>query len=192
MRVLLYGSSDFGRLLRRQVEFCGHHFEGYVDDMAGGPDVLGRYGEVRERWPPAADRGLVMAVGYKHLDARWAIYERVRSDGYELPPLVHPAAWVHPEASIGEGTFIGAGATVDAGSQIGPLTVLWPGAIVSHDAVVGENCFLSPGAIVCGFACVGRQTFVGAGAVVPDHADVPIASFVRAGSVAPRSPLSSS
>ncbi len=158
---------------------CGHEFEGFVDDGCDGSDVLGPYTAVRDRMPPARDRGIVVAIGYKDLDARWRICARLRDDGYTLPALTHSSAWVHAEAQIGAGTLIGAGATVDAVAQVGPFCVLWPGVIVSHDAKIGENTFLSPGAVVCGCADVGRQTFVGAGAVIPDLATVPASSFVR-------------
>ncbi|HWT25966.1 MAG TPA: hypothetical protein VN213_20840 [Solirubrobacteraceae bacterium] len=188
MRLLIYGSSDFGRVLRRQLAACGHEFEGFIDDVVGGPDVLGGYENVRDRFPPAAGRGIVMAVGYNHLEARWTLYGRVRGDGYALPALLHPAAHVHPEATVGEGAIVGAGANVDAGARVGPLAVLWPGAIVSHDSEIGDNTFLSPGAIVCGLARVGAHSFIGAGAVVPDHADLAPATFLAAGRVAARRP----
>lgn len=185
MRLLVYGAGAFGQLVRRHIELCGHEFEGFLDAVADLPGVLGDYESVRERLPPTTDRGVVVAVGYRHLEARWSIFGRLRDDGYTLPALTHPSAWVHPEAETGAGVLIGAGATVDAGARIGALSVLLPGVIVSHDADIGENTFLAPGAIVCGFASIGRQTFVGAGAVV--LSDLPPGSFVRAGDVSPAS-----
>lgn len=188
MRILIYGSGTFGRLMRRHVELCGHEFEGFVDDGDSGPDVLGDYAAVRERLPPSSDRAVIVAVGFKNLETRWRIACRLREDGYSLPALTHTAAWVHPDAQLADGVLVGAGVTIDAGARIGTLSALWPGVIISHDARIGENTWLSPGAIVCGFARVGAHTFVGAGAVVPDNAVITGGSFVRAGSVTARSP----
>lgn len=186
MRMLVYGAAALGQLMRRHVELCGHEFEGFIDDAATDPDVLGGYDEVRARLPPAADRGIIVAVVSSDMRMRRSIGSRLLEDGYALPTMTHPAAWVHPDAELGAGVLIGPGATVDGGARLATLSILWPGAIVSHDAELAENTWLSPGAIVCGFARIGRDTFIGAGAVVPDTAVVPADSFVRAGSVTPR------
>lgn len=179
----MYGGADFGRVLRELVAACGHEFAGYVDDVqAAGGDVLGGFAAVRERFPPR-DLGVVIAVGYADLDARWGVYQRVRAAGYACPALVHPAAYVHDPAGIGAAAVVMARAIVDVRARIGEASVLWPGANVSHDSAVGANCFLSPGSIVCGLATVGRGCFLGAGAVVPDHRTVPDGTRIKAGTV---------
>lgn len=183
MKLLVYGSSDFGAVLRDVLADCGHEFAGFVDDLnptrAG---VLGAFESVRASHAPSA-HAMVMAIGYKHLADRARIFAAVRAAGYRLPPLIHPAAHVHATAAVGEGAVVMARAIVDRGARLAEASVLWPGANVSHDSEVGANTFLSPGAIVCGFARVGAGCFIGAGAVVADHRAVPDGSFVKAGSV---------
>lgn len=183
MKVLIYGSKDFGRLVRELVATCGHECLGYIDDFAAGPDIVGTYESVRVTHPPASGVAIVIAIGYEHMAARWKVFEAVRRDGYVTPALVHPSALLHPGVIVGDGAIVMAGANVDALSRIGEATVVWPGVIVSHDTSVGANCFLSPGAILCGFVTVGDSTFVGAGAVVVDHRAVPAGSVVKAARV---------
>jgi sugar O-acyltransferase (sialic acid O-acetyltransferase NeuD family) len=182
MDLLVYGSKDFGRLLRELLQHCGHRFAGFIDDFDAGPDIVGTYAEALAKCPPAS-HGMVIAIGYQHLEARWQAYERAKRDGYAVPPLRHASAILHPGTSVGDGAIVMAGANVDAFSRVGELAVLWPGALVSHDCEVGRNCFLSPGAILCGFVKTGRNCFVGAGAVIVDHRALPDATFVKAGSV---------
>jgi sugar O-acyltransferase (sialic acid O-acetyltransferase NeuD family) len=182
MDLLVYGSKDFGRLLRELLQHCGHRFAGFIDDFGRGPNVVGTYAEALTTHPPAT-HGMVIAIGYRHLEARWQAYEKVTRDGYVLPALRHATAIVHPGAAVGAGAIVMAGANVDAFSRLGELAVLWPGTLVSHDCEVGRNCFLSPGAILCGFVRTGRNCFIGAGAVIVDHRELPDASFVKAGSV---------
>jgi sugar O-acyltransferase (sialic acid O-acetyltransferase NeuD family) len=184
MKLLVYGSKDFGRLVRELVVHCGHEFLGFVDDMdPTAPDAVGTYAEAVRRYPPGGNVGMAIAIGYNHLEARHAAWTRARKDGYETPALVHNSAIVALGAKVGEGSILMAGANVDVFSQLGELCVLWPGAIVSHDCQVGANCFLSPGAIVCGFVTTGRNCFLGAGSVVVDHRNLPGGAFLKAGTV---------
>lgn len=180
MKILVYGSKDFGRLIRELVRSAGHECVGLIDDFAAGPDIVGTYQDAQRLFPSSTGVGIVIAIGYEHIPARWSVFERVRRDGYRVPALVHPSAIVHSSVSVGDGAIVMAGANVDAFSQIGALTVVWPGAIVSHDSVVGPNCFLSPGAILCGFVTTGAGCFIGAGAVVADHRSVPAGRFIKA------------
>lgn len=183
MKILVYGGAEYGSVIRDLAARCGHSFAGFIDDVhPGAPEVLGGFEDVRGRF--AADAfGVAIAVGYKDLAARWRVIESVRGAGYPLPPLVHPAAYVHPDASIGDGAAIMARAIVDLRARIGDACVLWPGANVSHDSTIGANTFLSPNSTICGFVTVGRNCFVGAGAVVADHSAVPDGTRVKAGSV---------
>ncbi|MCS6774935.1 MAG: hypothetical protein RMJ43_13885 [Chloroherpetonaceae bacterium] len=180
--VLVYGAGDFGQVIRDLVAQCGYPFAGFIDDITDGPEVLGTYASVRRTHLPE-EHAIAIAIGYRHLAARWQVYRRVCADGYATPALIHPRAYVRDPGAVGAGAFIMAGAIVDVGATVGELAVLWPGSNVSHHCAVGANTFLSPGAIVCGFTRVGHGCFLGAGAVVVDHMEVPPAQFIKAGTV---------
>lgn len=182
VKLLIYGSKEFGKVLRDLAIGCGHDFVGYIDDLHSGSDVVGSYESAKRLHPPGSV-GVVVAIGYEHLDARWRIYQRVVADGYAVPTLVHERAYVRSLESIGRGSVIMATAVVDVGATLGDLTVLWPGAVVNHDGAIGANTFVSPNATVCGYARVGLSCFIGAGAIVVDHCSVPDNSFVKAGRV---------
>jgi sugar O-acyltransferase (sialic acid O-acetyltransferase NeuD family) len=184
MKILVYGSKDFGQLVRELVIHCGHEFLGFVDDVGPkAPGVVGAYPEVVRRYPPGDGIGMAIAIGYNHLEARHAAWVRARKDGYQTPVLAHRSAMVASGAKVGEGSILMAGANVDVFTELGEICVLWPGAIVSHDCKVGANCFLSPGAIVCGFVTIGTSCFLGAGSVIVDHRNLPSGAFVKAGAV---------
>ena len=184
MKLLVYGSKDFGRVLRELVVHCGNEFLGFIDDVTpDGPDVVGAYADALRRYPPHDGVGMVIGIGYNHLEARHAVWSRVVKDGYETPAVVHRTAVVAPGAKIGSGSILMAGSIVDVFSELGELCVLWPGAIVNHDCRIGANCFVSPGAVVCGFVNTGKSCFFGAGSVIVDHRNVPDGTFVKAGAV---------
>ncbi|HEV8097060.1 MAG TPA: hypothetical protein VGP71_15125 [Burkholderiales bacterium] len=182
MKLLVYGSRDYAHLVRDHLELCSHEFCGFIDDGHTGAGILGPYSEVL-RTHPRAVHGIAIGIGYKDLPARRSALERIEGDGWQLPPLVHPRAWVRDLSAIGAGAVIMAGACVELNASVGAACVLWSNVVVSHDARVDANTFLSPGVTVCGFARVGRDCFVGAGAVIVDRCSVPDGSFVRAGEV---------
>jgi sugar O-acyltransferase (sialic acid O-acetyltransferase NeuD family) len=183
MKILVYGSGDFGQVLRGLAEDCGHQFAGFIDDVhPGNSGVIGAFEAACLSHAPAA-HAVALAVGYRHFAEREELFAKVRGAGYLLPALVHPEAYVHRSAEVAAGAVVMARAIADRGARLGEACVLWPGANVSHDAVVGRNTFLSPDAVVCGFATVGQRCFVGAGAVIADHCSVPDDAFIKAGSV---------
>ena len=182
MKLLVYGSHDYAHLVRDHLGLCAHEFCGFVDDHETGDEIVGTYAEVLHTHA-RAEVGMAIGIGYKDLPARASALTRLQGDGWTLPTLIHPRAWVRDASAIGAGTIIMAGATVERNAVIGNGCVVWNNVVVSHDSNVDSNTFLSPGAIICGFSRVGRDCFVGAGAVIVDHRSVPPGTFVRAGEV---------
>ena len=177
--VAVIGASSFGRLVRALLVDTGHGFAGFLDDFATGPDILGPLDKLRE--PGFPDRvSLALAIGYRDLEARLGVFRLALEQGFQLPALVHPRAYVSTEAALGPGCIVMAGASVDAFARVEGACVLWPGSIVSHDARIGENTFISPNATVCGFSQVGHSSFLGAGCTVVNNVELPPSSFVKA------------
>lgn len=118
-------------------------------------------------------------------------------------PLIHPDAWVHPEATVIGDVTIGAGSTVwpqavlrgDYGSiTVGARTSIQDGAIIhctaAHSTRIGDDCvvghlahlegcvvedgaLVGTGSIVLHRAVIRTVALVGAGAVVPAGMEVP-------------------
>ena len=180
MKILVYGSTTFGSVVRVLVEECGHAFAGFIDDKhPSGPDVLGNFDAVAKSHPAAAF-GCVNAVGYNDLAARQRVTDRIRAAGYAMPALVHPRAIIGRDSRVDDGSMIMAGTVVDCRVTLEACVVAWPGVVVAHDTTIGANTFLSPNCTVCGCCDVGRDCFVGAGAVIVDHATVAGGTRIKA------------
>jgi sugar O-acyltransferase (sialic acid O-acetyltransferase NeuD family) len=181
VKILVYGSTTFGSVVRVLVEECGHEFAGFIDDVSpSGPSVLGAFDAVSRSHPPPAF-ACVNAVGYNDLAARQRVTDRIAAAGYALSSLVHPRAIVGRDTRLGAGVMIMAGATIDIRVDVGPGVVMWPGAVVAHDTTLAGNTFLSPNCTICGCCSLGADCFVGAAAVVVDHAAVPERTRIKAG-----------
>lgn len=182
MGVLIYGSGVFARLLRRLLDDVAIGFVGYIDDFNRGKDIVGNYEEAKRAYP-AGQYGLLIGVGYKHFEARWKLFQQAKTDGYVIPSIIHPTAYVADPGSIGAGSIVMAGAILDVRVSLGELCVVWPGACINHDTRIGRNTFVSPNATLCGCVEVGESVFVGAGAIIADHGHVRDNVFIPAGEV---------
>ena len=125
-----------------------------------------------------------------------------------LKPIVHPSAFVHPQANvtgdvwIEEDVYIGPGAvlrgdwgriTVKKGANVqencvvhvfpGKDVVLEPSAHIGHGAIVhgahvGENCLVGMNAVLMDDVVVGPESIIGALAFVPQGMQIPPRSVV--------------
>lgn len=177
--LLIIAASPFGRLMSVLAQECGRTVAGFVDDTTTGPNILGTTGDLG-RALAVSDHELVLAIGYKHLQARLSLFGRLRATGFRFPALIHPTARVSPHAKVGDGCLVMAGANVDAFTEIGDACVLWPNATVSHDNNVGRNTFISPAATLCGFVTVGEGSFIGANSTIVDGSTLAEGAFVKA------------
>jgi UDP-3-O-[3-hydroxymyristoyl] glucosamine N-acyltransferase len=70
---------------------------------------------------------------------------------------IHPAAWVHGEATVGRGACIGPHVTVDRGAVIGERAVLHSGVRIYAHAVVGDDAVLHANTVVRERCRIGRR-----------------------------------
>ena len=125
-----------------------------------------------------------------------------------MRPVVHPTAFVHPQANvtgdvwIGRDVYIGPGAvlrgdwgriTVKDGANVqencivhvfpGLDVVLEESAHIGHGAIVhgctiGNACLIGMGATVLNGARIGRGCLIGAGALITEGKEIPDGSLV--------------
>ena len=120
----------------------GDNFEGYP--------ILGSVAEASKDHPGAS---VFVAIGnnVKRAD----IYRRLR--GHDFPALIDPKAQISPTTDFRHGTFIGAGAVVQVGAELGKFVIIGSNAIVSHDAKVGDFVNLGPGGVIASGVKVGNS-----------------------------------
>ncbi|MBW2622368.1 MAG: acyl-ACP--UDP-N-acetylglucosamine O-acyltransferase [Deltaproteobacteria bacterium] len=59
---------------------------------------------------------------------------------------IHPAAFIHPEAELGEGVKVGPGAVINAGVVIGSGTEIMAHAYIESGTTLGRDCVVFPSA----------------------------------------------
>lgn len=163
-----------------------------VDDDAAlwgatvlGLPVIGGLEALGAQLPALRVTAAFIAIGDPR--ARGAIAQQCHALGLALPTFVHPAAYVSPQATLGEGSFIGAGVQVLPGAIVGPLARVNAGAVISHHVRLGYCNTVGPNATFTGRASTGDYAFIGAGSVLLNDVHVGDDATLGAGAVATRS-----
>jgi len=128
------------------------------------------------------DVRFVLAIGENKLRKKLA----TQIQGVRWATLVHPKAYVHPSASVGEGTVIFAGAVVQPSALIGKHVIINTGVVVEHDCKVGDWAHLASGVRLAGGVNIEEGAFLGTGGVVIPEKRIGRWSIVGAGAVVVR------
>jgi sugar O-acyltransferase (sialic acid O-acetyltransferase NeuD family) len=157
---------------------------GFIDDdhALHGLEVLGLPVLGDHRW--LSGRRAALALGVGAPAARRRAWTAVQAVGvFEAPALVHPAAYVGSACELGEGTVVGAHATLTADVMIGRFGIVNVGATVSHNARLDDFATVAPGAHLAGNVRLGEGADVGIGASVTQGNTVGAWAIVGAGTV---------
>jgi UDP-perosamine 4-acetyltransferase len=114
---------------------------------------------------------------------RRRLFELLKTTGFEVLSIIHPAAVLSPSASIGEGTCLCPGAIVSAGARIGRNVIVNTGAIVEHDCQVGDHVHIASGAVLAGGVVVGDGAHIGAAASIRQGVKIGPDALVAMGAV---------
>lgn len=114
---------------------------------------------------------------------RRGIYDRVKNIGFIFPSLVDVSASVSDFSRIGQGTYVGKQAVINADADVGEFVIVNTSAVIEHDCKIGDFSHIAVGAVVCGGADIGRDVFIGAHATVIQGVKVGMNSSIGAGSI---------
>lgn len=147
---------------------------GFLDDKADALDGFREYyppivGKA-ESFRPGEDDVLFCAMG--NVKYKVGYTELMLAKGGKFDRFISPSAYIHPSATIGEGTFIWQNVVVGSDAQIGRHVICQSFAIIGHDNVVGDYCIFDTQANCCGFVTIGDRTALHTGAKVAPHVSI--------------------
>lgn len=144
--LLIVGAGNFPPEVEELARLRGYDRFAYVDDnpearcqpVIGPLDLLLTF---REDYTDA-----IVAFGN---NANRLQQTKVLQDaGYNVPALIHPTAYVSPDAEIAPGCIIRAHCVVSRFVKLGLATILNVGALIDHDVEIGEGSHILMGAVV--------------------------------------------
>ena len=186
--IIIVGFGGHGKSVADTIERIGkYQIIGYTDvkavhsckyDYLGTDDVLLRE---KDRYIGAQ---LAMGLGYMgHGDIRQRLFHQLTFAGYEFPVIIDPSSIVSREASIGQGSFVGKGAIVNAEARIGEMCIINSVVIVEHECCIGDGTHLAVGSTVCGQVYVAKLSLIGANTTVTQGVKIGTHSIIGAGAV---------
>jgi sugar O-acyltransferase (sialic acid O-acetyltransferase NeuD family) len=142
--------------------------------------------EVTGAFSPDSHR-VVMAMGYNDLNrTREAMFERLKTLGYEVETYIHPDARVYSDQPVGEGSVVLPGAVIEPHARVGANTMVWSNVTLAHHSSVDDHCWVAAGTVVSGQAKVLRNTFLGVSCTVVNAVTVGEFNVVGAGAMISR------
>lgn len=120
--------------------------------------------EVFQELPPAFDANtdrIIISIGNN------AVRKRIASNcEYRFASAVHKCACISKRATIGEGTVVMPGVSINTSVEIGKHSIINTNASIDHDCILEDYVHISPNAALAGNVKVGEGTHIGIGACV--------------------------
>lgn len=147
-------------------------------DLDGVP-VLGPVDLAREH-----DAALVLCVANARRPlARLALAERLGLPDERWAIVVHPAASVAAGAELGPGTVLLAGTVVTTPLQIGAHVLAMPHVLITHDDEIADGVTFAGRASLGGAVRVGESAYLGQGSSVRENVTIGAGAIVGMGAV---------
>lgn len=170
--LLLLGSGGHAKSCIDVIEQAGHFSvagligsEQEVGSCVLGYAVLGTDQNLKD-FVNQYQYALVTVGQIKSPELRIHLFQLLEQNGFHLPIIVSPHAYVSPHATLGMGTIVMHGAVVNAGAVVGRNCIINNQSLVEHDVVIGDHCHIATAAVLNGGVQVGSKTFVGSNSTV--------------------------
>ncbi|MGN0743564.1 MAG: hypothetical protein ACI4L8_12995 [Candidatus Fimadaptatus sp.] len=164
-KLLIVGGGSFATEVEELARLVGYDEIAFLDDDAAHAQarpVIGSMQEL-EKYRAQYDHAIV-ALGNNSNRMRY--HEMLESMQYHIPALIHPTAYVSPDAQLAPGCIVRTFAVVGRYAQLGKATILNIGAKVDHHCIIGEGCHLLINAVVRASRTVEPLTWVEAGRII--------------------------
>jgi sugar O-acyltransferase (sialic acid O-acetyltransferase NeuD family) len=153
-RLFIFGTGAHARKVAHYARDLGWQLAAFVDEAAGAVSPLPAVPVLAPGALPAPqpDEAIFVAIGRGEVRRR--LMDDLSARGWPLPSLCHRGAWVAPDAELGEGVLVCAGAVVETRASVGRGTIVDIGVAVDHDCRVGRFCHLRPKTVLTSYAVV--------------------------------------
>lgn len=166
--VILIGYSGHA-FVAADIFLCsGYTISGYCDNEKKGHDPFSLPYMGSEKEAAVIEllnkHGYFIAIGDNEI--RKKIYDSLAGKTGKPLNAVHPSAVIAATASMKNGVFIAANATINPLVKIGVGVICNTSCSIDHECVIEDFAHIGPGTVLCGNVTVGAGSFIGANSVV--------------------------
>lgn len=168
--LLVIGAGSFSTEIDELARLLGYTDIAFVDD---NPDnarcnpVVGTMKdipELRKRYDSA-----IVALGNN--ENRMKFHNILKACTYDIPILVHPTAYVSPDAILSSGCIVRTNAVISRYVKLGESVIVNVGALIDHDCIIENGCHILMGAVVRNKVRVPAGTWIASNQVYEDYND---------------------
>ena len=139
--LLIIGAGGHGTVVKEVAKACGYDRIEFLDDTS--PKALGKISEIDKF---KEYENLFISIGNNKL--RKKLFDIAKENGYKIPSLIHPDAYISESAVISEGTIVEPKAVINSNVIVGSGCIVSVGAIVDHDAIVEDYAHVNAGTVI--------------------------------------------
>lgn len=167
-RLVILGAGNVGGFISYNIhQFGDYEVLGFLDDDATkvgsiyyGRRVLGRISELGS-WN---HDGLAVAICIASPRARASVVDALSAYAQiDYPSFISPNSWISQHVSVGKGSVIYPGVSVNYETQIGDFVIVNMNCAIGHNCSLGRYATLAPGVNLAGFTSVGYGAELGIG-----------------------------
>ena len=154
-----------------------------VGEQTLGYPILGEEEDLPNLITEHALEGSIIAIGDNFIRSKVA--SKISEISPDLPFVssIHPSASIASEVSIGEGTVVMAGVSINSCSTIGKFCILNTNCSIDHDSVLENFASLAPRVTTGGNCRIGQYSAISIGAVLIHGIDIGEHTVVGASSL---------
>ena len=188
--IVIIGSGGHAKVIIDIVEKAGlYHIVGLLNKSPKknkkilGYDLLGKEEDLPKFVKTHAIKGIIIAVGDNFTREKVVEIAKEKCPEIVFFSAIHPNASIAPDVSIGQGTVIMAGVSINATSSIGEFCILNTNSSLDHDSQMADFSSLAPGVTVGGECQIGAYSAINIGATLVPRITIGKHSVIGAGSL---------
>lgn len=160
--VYLIGASGHAKVIIEILEELNVKIQALKDDNPTITSLVGY--DVYREFPAIFNKEIdkiIISIGNNSIRKRIAT-----SNDYNFMTAVHPSSNISVRCSLGAGTVVMAGATINSSVRVGKHAIINTNCSIDHDCVIEDYVHISPNAAIAGIVKIGEGTHIGIGASV--------------------------
>lgn len=165
--LIIIGSGGHGRVIKDIALLNGYEDIKFLDDDVNNPLSSGKVAEYIKFVDSSV---FFVAIGNNSVRER--IQKQIESSGGEIVNLIHPAAIISKDVTLGKGIAIMAGTVINTGTIIEDGCIINTCSSVDHDCHIRAYVHVSVGAHLAGTIDVGERVFLCASATVINNVKI--------------------
>ena len=187
--IIIIGSSSNAKVMIDIIEKEGkYRIAGVLDrfQQTGNPilgyNIIGKDEDLPRLMDEHDIIGGLIAIGDNYLRNKVFIKITEICPNFIFINAIHPSANIARNVSIGEGTVIMAGVTINPDCSIGSFCILNTNSSLDHESSMQDFSSIAPNVCTGGKVTIGEFSFVGIGTTVIDGVMIGKHSVIGAGS----------